>query len=149
MEVMIDPTDLFSEQVLELMHLNYIEKFSDKKYDLKQFDDDCNKIKSLIVEMYKDDKEDIESFSDLIELINMITYEVISNSIFNDEQIIQIMKIRVLAKKQVKQKYRDYKCKSRKFWNHEEANQHYYALVEYVWKPSVKKVTELCNKYKS
>lgn len=140
---------IFCKQIEELRLKDYATKFSDLKYDVKEFDGDCKYLRQVIDELYKSDNEDIEDFSDLIMIFNDICFAVIKNLAFNTDQLKVISRIRIEAKKAVKQKYRDFKYKGRQFWNYQEANQQYYELVTYVWEPSVEKYLSLVSEYRS
>lgn len=131
--------NLFCDQIKKLIELKLIINFDN------DFDNNLKLLDDTIDDLYKSDNEDIEDFSDLISYINEICYNIYGN--ISKEDRYRLLQLRIKAKKQVKQKFRDYKYNNRKFWNHEEANRQYAELVECVWNPSVITISNMIAKY--
>ena len=111
--------------------------------NVKTFEKDCENIDKTIDDIYESNDSDIEDFSDLLIIINNYCYNILKNNEYNKENKLQITELRLKAKRKAKQKYRDFKYDNRRFWNCNEAHQHYHELVEFVWKPSVKELKEI------
>lgn len=146
----INPNGLFNSIVLDF-NTSYGKDNFGKTYgvlasdetpdDMKEFNEDIKDMRKLIDDIYNDDKSDIEDMFDLISIINEIALEMIYNKNVSDKSLHEFLKnVRIYAKKQVKQKFRDYKYNGRNFWNHEEASNAYFSCTNYIWKPSVSKV---------
>ena len=133
-----DTYNIFSDICNEFI-IKYRDIFN-PLYNKNMFMQDTKEIELFIKRMYESNDCDIEDFFDLISVINEVTYRCIENPQSERWQICKMLRIRVIAKKNAKRKYRDYKYKNRKFFNYEEADQQYNEGVEYIWKPSVDKV---------
>ena len=106
--------NLFSETTKQLQSLNIPQIFSE---NIDNFEELLGKIEKYIEISYKSDKDDIEDMGDIIQLLNISTYNAIENLMLSDEQVYKVIRIRVLAKKKSKYKYREFKYDGRKFWN--------------------------------
>ncbi len=133
--------NLFCENVKKIQNAFIMESFK-MDYNLEDFDEDCKLIESCINYSYETDDEDIEDMGDLIDITNIILYEMIPNDKFSFEQISRMVQLRKLAKKKANQKSRDSR-EGRKFWNVEEAPYQYMELCQYIWHPSSAKLKEL------
>jgi hypothetical protein len=141
---------LFCEQAKKFKS-SYIDimAFSDDDDCIKDYENICENMRNVANEMYNDDETDLEDFGDLIQMINIITYEMIKNKkISNHKFQYFLVNVRVYSKKQMKYKYRDYKYNKRKFWNYEDADHQYYEFMEYIWKPSLEKIRQLVKEYR-
>jgi hypothetical protein len=143
MNFTLDTSDIFSKITIEFR--NEILDITPENFETK-----VEVAIGLIDKMYRDDDSDIEDFYDLIMVVNDITHDVIKFDRFSNDQVLSFIRdVRIYAKKQVKRKYRDHKYNGRKFWQSEDADTQYALGVEYIWKPSVKKVRDLCVRYRS
>ena len=137
----------------ELRRMKAIEiEILDKSFDANNFSLLLDEMKNLVVQAYNDNGEDIEDFFDILALINNITWHcfrvlVLTQPKFVPENLEKMTDLRMFAKKQVKQKYRDFKNNQRVFWNCEEASFQYQAGIQCVWAPSVVEYTKVIKEF--
>lgn len=133
---------LFSDNVKKIQESNIIQAIKNDKYDLKNYDKDCDIIEKCITDSYNSNEEDIEDLDDIITITNILLNEIILNVDYEDEKVSRMLQLRKYAKKMCNKKFRDYKYDDRNFWNDYEAEYQYHQ-VWISWRRDTEKIKEL------